>query len=487
MDKKFLTAAEVSELFGVSNDVLDSWIEQGLVRPLADRGTYKYRVEEVERALEGASPDEAPPGGQVLAFGNSDDSSLMSALEVGSMAEDETVISKEADVAKYLAKNETAGDDLSSLADDLDSLFDPSAADEDASADGQQAPATAAGAPIDFADDLLGFEPEQEAAPSVEDLPETAAVVEEAVVEKELSLSDSVLDEVDDSAASEDDSGLALDTGDSGISLDAGDSGIALETGDSGIALETGDSGISLETGDSGLALEAGDSGLALETGDSGISLDAGDSGLTLEAGDSGLRLAADDDDGFSTELLEGGVPVSDRTEPDLDATAHMSPDEFWDDEPAAFADISDTTHDGMDDDATSLIVTDEAPSEEFSEEDVAASLESALSDQDIAAEGDEEEVEDFLEADDEAFSEEFSAAEDEDEFSEESFAALPVKAGPREPSWGAFASISVIAASAVIVMSGLIVWEGISTMWTGAEPSGPAAALVSSLSGLLG
>lgn len=479
MDKKFLTAAEVSELFGVSNDVLDSWIEQGLVRPLADRGTYKYRVEEVERALEGASPDEAPPGGQVLAFGNSDDSSLMSALEVGSMAEDETVISKESDVAKYLAKNETAGDDLSSLADDLDSLFDPSSADEVASTGGQQAPATAAGAPIDFADDLLGFEPEQEEiVPSVEESVETSAAIEEAVVEKELSLSDSVLDEVDDSAASEDDSGLALE---------AGDSGISLETGDSGIALETGDSGISLETGDSGLALEAGDSGLALETGDSGISLDAGDSGLTLEAGDSGLRLAADDDDGFSTELLEGGVPVSDRTEPDLDATAHMSPDEFWDDEPAAVANISDTTHDGIDDDVTSMIEVDEAPSEEFSEEDVAASLDAALSDQDIAAEGDEEEVEDFLEADDEAFSEEFSAAEDEDEFSEESFAALPVKAGPREPSWGAAAAIGVIAASAVIALNGLLLWEGVSTMWTGAEPSGPAAALVSTLSGLLG
>jgi hypothetical protein len=479
MDKKFLTAAEVSELFGVSNDVLDSWIEQGLVRPLADRGTFKYRVEEVERALEGVSPDEAHPGGQVLAFGNSDDSSLMSALEVGSMAEDETVISKEPDVAKYLAKNETAGDDLSSLADDLDSLFDPTSADEAASAGVQQTPAAAADTPIDFADDLLGFEREQEAAPSVEESPEMSAAFDDAVVDEELSLSDSVLDEIDDStASSEDDSGLALEAGDSGISLDAGDSGIALETGDSGI---------SLETGDSGLALEAGDSGLALETGDSGISLDAGDSGLTLEAGESGLTLAADDDDGFSTELLEGGVPVSDRTEPDLDATAHMSPDEFWDDEPAAFANISDTTHDGIDDDATSMIATDEAPSEEFSEDDVAASLDSALSDQDIAAEGDDEEVEDFLEADDEAFSEEFSAAEDEDEFSEESFAALPVKAGPREPSWGALASISVIAASAVIAVSGLIVWEGVSTMWTGAEPSGPGAALVSTLSGLLG
>lgn len=480
MDKKFLTAAEVSELFGVSNDVLDSWIEQGLVRPLADRGTFKYRVEEVERALEGVAPDEDHPEGQVLAFGNSDDSSLMSALEVGSMAEDETIISKESDVAKYLERNEPVGDDLSSLANDLDSLFDPAAADEAASAGGHPAPATSAGEPVDFVDDLLGFEPEnEEVIASVEESPETSAIVEEAAVEKELSLSDSVLDEIDDSAASEDDSGLALEAGDSGISLDAGDSGIALETGDSGI---------SLETGDSGLALEAGDSGLALETGDSGISLDAGDSGLTLEAGDSGLSLAgADDDDGFSTELLEGGVPVSDRTEPDLDATAHMSPDEFWDDEPAALANISDTTHEGIDDDATSMIVTDEEPAEEFSEDDVAASLESALSDQDISAEGDEEDVEDFLEADDESFSEEFSAAEDEDEFSEESFAALPVKAGPREPSWGAFASISVIAASAVIAISGLMVWEGISTMWTGAEPSGPAAALVSSLSGLLG
>lgn len=477
MDKKFLTAAEVSELFGVSNDVLDSWIEQGLVRPLADRGTFKFRVEEIERALEGVTPEDDPEG-QVLAFGTSEDSSLMSALEVGSMAEDETVISKESDVAKYLEEHAAADDDLSSLTDDLDSLFDDSsAADQGISVGSEQASAAPVEDSVDFVDDLLGFEPEQEeVAPAVEEPAETSAFVEEEV---ELSLSDSVLDEIDDSAASDNDSGLALDTGDSGISLDAGDSGIALESGDSGISLESGDSGISLD---------AGDSGLALETGDSGISLEAGDSGISLEAGESGLSLAADDDDdGFTTHLMEGAASGNDRTEPELDATAHLSPDEFWDDEPAPVAEISDTTHDGIDDDLTSLIVTDEAPSEEFSEDDVAASLESALSDQDISAETDDEEVEDFLEADDESFSEEFSAAEDEDEFSEESFAALPVKAGPREPSWGALASISVIATSAVIAVCGLIAWEGMSTMWTGAEPSGPAAALVSTLSGLLG
>ena len=92
----------------------------------------------------------------------------------------------------------------------------------------------------------------------------------------------------------EDSEGSSVMAGDSGLSLDD-DSGIALES-DSAIALES-DSGLSLAS-DSGIALES-DSGLSLAS-DSGISL-ADDSGLSL-AGDSGISLAGPDDSGISLD-----------------------------------------------------------------------------------------------------------------------------------------------------------------------------------------
>lgn len=125
-------------------------------------------------------------------------------------------------------------------------------------------------------------------------------------MEYEASVSDSVLME-DSGMALEADSGIRLSggssirlPGDSGISLTApADSGILLEgDGESGFPLrgdssltQTGDDepDISFEE-DSGISIED-DSGITLET-DSGIQL-AGDSGIRLEA-ESGIRLDAD-------------------------------------------------------------------------------------------------------------------------------------------------------------------------------------------------
>jgi hypothetical protein len=86
---------------------------------------------------------------------------------------------------------------------------------------------------------------------------------------------------------------------DSGILLDAGESGLTLKE-ESGIALDGGSSDIALDGDGSDIALDVGDSGIALDAGDSGIALDIGDSGIALDAGDSGIALGSESGIGSS-------------------------------------------------------------------------------------------------------------------------------------------------------------------------------------------
>ena len=95
-----------------------------------------------------------------------------------------------------------------------------------------------------------------------------------------------------------DDSDLKLIRKGSGGRLPVPDSGISLEVRGSGIGLDADESGISLEM-DSGISLDADDSGISLESFDSGAML-ADDSGISLDAGDSGISLDIADDSGIS-------------------------------------------------------------------------------------------------------------------------------------------------------------------------------------------
>ncbi len=92
-----------------------------------------------------------------------------------------------------------------------------------------------------------------------------------------------------------DDSDLKLLNKGSGTRAGSPDSGISLEVRGSGLNLNSDESGISLEL-DSGISLEADDSGISLESFDSGAKLGGDDSGITLDAGDSGISLDIDDD-----------------------------------------------------------------------------------------------------------------------------------------------------------------------------------------------
>ena len=104
--------------------------------------------------------------------------------------------------------------------------------------------------------------------------------------------------------------------------FDADDDSSIVLPGDSGIRL-SGDSGIQLrQPADSGILLEGEDSGIQLSGGDSGIRL-SGDSGMRL-GGDSGFRLAPM---GGSSKKLKGGSSKNlkgRKAADDLDATSPM-------------------------------------------------------------------------------------------------------------------------------------------------------------------
>ncbi len=92
----------------------------------------------------------------------------------------------------------------------------------------------------------------------------------------------------------------------------ADDSGVTIAAdGDSGLTLETA-SGIVLQEPDSGITMEAGDSGISLEGVDSGLALETADSGISLDAGDSGISLDAGDS-GIALEgVSDSGISLDD-------------------------------------------------------------------------------------------------------------------------------------------------------------------------------
>ncbi len=309
-----------------------------------------------------------------------------------------------------------------------------------------------------------------------------------------------------------DESGIALDSGSQiglpggGSSVVAGGSGKLSGIDDSGLSLQAADdSGLSLEpaNADSGLALE-GDEGSVFEN-DSGLSLEAHDSGLSLETHDSGLSLESAGDSGISLDktVADDEFAATFLFDNDADKTQTLDLANDIDDGSAFDMDLSDTGATAElridDDDADELSATvikkgrgTEGPglTESFRIDDplevedleISADLDEGIEDE--VAEAEEEEV---FEASDETFGDEVEATDDDEDYLAEAAgaAAAAKAAGPREPSWGAGMAIGLIACSLVLAANGLVLWAGVSTMWNGAEPAGPASALISQLAGL--
>ena len=293
-----------------------------------------------------------------------------------------------------------------------------------------------------------------------------------------------------------DDSGVSLaPASDSGLALESSlaDSDIALAAAGSAASVMDDESGITLGLDDSGLSLEADDSGLSLESaGDSGISLTSLDK--TLSEGDFTSSMFDDDHDAGRTQTLDVSNEFDDDSSFDMNLSDGGKTAEFQiGDEEDDFAETAATVvkkgrnkKDGPG--LTEAFQLDD--SMEVEDLDIADDLEAGVDvdDDDEVAEIEEDEV---FDASEETFSDEVDAVEDDDGegyITAAAGAAAAAKAfGPREPSWGMGMSVGLIAGSLFLAANGLIMWAGVSSMWNGADPTGPAAGLISQLAGMIG
>ena len=103
-NKKCLTVAEVAAEFGVDETALQGFVDSGEVRALADRGTWKYRRDELQALLDAgkvAPPndeiwlDDASSNDEILNVGaDSDDELSYIELDEDALAEHATMITK---------------------------------------------------------------------------------------------------------------------------------------------------------------------------------------------------------------------------------------------------------------------------------------------------------------------------------------------------------------------------------------------------------
>jgi len=533
MAKKYLDLEEAAQQLGISVDEMKRLRESGELRGFADRGTWKFKaddVAELARIREADSNpdvpllDEQPESGSSVVLGDADGSSVMINGEGDAVGEQPTVIRQSALEDESDVLDGTSDSDVRLILDDSlvggpgdsdpdveipgDSDSDVRLVDEADSAGGSDSDVKLVGAD---SDDDVQIIPDESSVISgssiiVDDRSDSDVrlIPDKGVQES----SDSDVQLVGDvpQATPDSDSDVQLVAPDDGSSVLVGESSTGVDSSkvtlddDSGISLEkSDDSGISLEVGDdSGISLADDDSGIALEPdADSGITLaDAADSGIALED-DSGIRLADASDSGISLDFggatddegITETIPVM-ETPPVDDGEKTELEVPTLDDEDSEFdlAVEADDSSEGAD---TSVILfDDEDEIDEYSatavgggtpgEQDVFDMDEDFGDDElEVAADvvGEDDEL-DVFDAVDEDFEDSFATGESHVEF------AAPV-GGPGqvaatvEADWGVGTFIGLLFSTALMLLLGVLVFDLVRSMWTWNEPTGISTTLI--------
>ncbi len=370
--KKFLNADEVVAEFGLDEAALKQFVDAGDVRALADRGTWKYRRDELQSLADAGKirPPSLSDGDQMMTFQHPDqpdDDVSYIELDEEALAEHATMESPPpppppqqptaahatvddwfdpSDAAEMTSPREQSSSDVaiypgtdakSAQSDDGPSI----AADSDSDVRLASEYDFDAPRPEDSGI-LLDFNLDAGATVSSSGsslrLPQTVPGAVDDVVPAETD--DSAWDEISETSATGDSSVVGIAGGASGISLggdsDVGGSSIPMG-GDSAVHLG-GDSAVQLGRPDeSGILLDDGshlgmtggssvlagsvddvadDSGIAIDD-DSGITLEGNpgaateddDSGISISAGDSGISLGTFDS-GLSLEGADSGLSL---------------------------------------------------------------------------------------------------------------------------------------------------------------------------------
>ena len=370
MSKKYLSLEEAASLLMLKPDELVRLREKGDIRGFADRGTWKFKVEDVQALVRTRQADSHP---EVPLYDGSGSDDLASDADF-----DQPLVTDE-DSRKFSSSDSdvrlVGGADMSD--DELDIVLSGDSdirlvgldSESEVRLEGQDEPSFSLG---DTTQDLeLGSDSDVQLIGDDSDSDVQLISGEHVTAEDADTLSDMNLTGPGSNALTSDDSGqlapfesghlesplglsgdsdvnlLGDDGSESDVSLLADDDAIVLDDlgddsghasvlsdesgialgGDSGMLLAQ-ESGISLEgPSDSGLGMDADDdegitlalddddSGIALGSGESGISLASGDSGISLEAADSGISLEAFDDSGIALsgdDDFGGTIPMMD-------------------------------------------------------------------------------------------------------------------------------------------------------------------------------
>lgn len=511
MDKKFLTQYEALSQFGLDAEQFQQMVDDGKLRALADRGTWKFRRDEIEGLIQEGLLTAKHPAGDAAASASlgagPDDFSFLE-LDEDALSEGATMVKKSSDLTPAEAAINVAPemtDDSSGevglVADSASDLPVAESLDEVTLADASQA------APVVLEADAAIVADSDSDVNFLEDAASQSGIDLAEGTDHVLAAQDSTVAPISplsslggsDSNVRIADSGISLEGEESALAFDA--SGILAGSGirehESGVPLRPVDSGISLEA-DSGLTLEGSnvDSGLALEGShvDSGLTLEGSnvDSGISPEAGDSGITVDAASDSGIKLGGSDSGI-----TAPRARATADETQPEFEVSD-NDFAELDQTAMIAIDDDddaMQTLPPTKRAGkkasslSESFDTVDEVEDLEIAedldAGELDVDAVEDDDSIEDVLEASDEAFTMEEAGELSEDSVSAASLPAVKPVA-TREPTWGIGSIIPVAAVALLLAVNSLMLWDAMSTMWRGNTDSAISSGIIEALGGLI-
>ena len=498
MAKKYLNLEEAAAQLGMEKDELNRLREAGDIRGFADRGAWKFRMEDIEELGRSRQAD-SDPAIPLFSEEEDDDDLFGSAILEGDELDESTESVIDEDEV-----GEQATVIRGSVHDDDDEPVELSSSDSDVRL------------VVDDGDDLtLDSEPELVAVG--EDSDSDVRLTEDSSIDLG---SDSDVKLVDADSEPEFDM-LDLDSGsDSDVKLVADDANIAGSESDVALIADEdfdlgSDSDVALvsdEANDSSILAE--DSGISLAS-DSGISL-AGplDSGISLEAADeSGISLMDDDESGISLEddtgsdisiTADSGISLEPFDVEDVDKTMPMmSTDKnatleipSLDDDADSSFDLSDSSADTSvlmlndDDDAggssgSVILDSDDEDSESamFDDDDDFAS-DDAISD---VFDEDEDDFDDIYDADDDDFDDSFQSGESHAEF------VAPAGFGGRgaaamtapEPEWGAGTFAALVVSTGLMLVCSILMYDLIRTMWHYDDPSSVSSTLLDTFGGL--
>lgn len=480
MAKKYLNLEEAAQHLGISVDELKKYREDGDIRGFADRGAWKFRMDDVDKFSRSLNTDSAPEvplldgGDSESIFDEEDYVGAQPTVVRGSDEPDEAGSQSDSDVRLVDSSGESSADSGFDIPLLTDSDSDVRLIDD----------STTAGADSDSDVKLVSEGSDSDSDVRIAPGSETEGELDLLASD---SYSDSDIRLIDDSdtraepAPTDSDSATQMigDTGASGsgiLGLAPADSGISLEA-DSGIPLAA-DSGISLEVADSGITLETTGSDLGLGGMDSGLSLaDDDDDAITLAA-DSGISLEPQsNDDMYQTIPMldasgaEGGGDSTHVEVPALeDQESEFEIDALDDDD--AGSDSNELMFD--DDDASEATVVHDPGDEEF---DLDGEYDDDLevADDDLLGEDDELDV---FDADDDDFDDGFESGQSHSDF----VAAPAATVAAVEADWGVGTFVGLILSASLMCVCCIVVFDLVQSMWAWQEPTGFNSALLDAL-----